>query len=52
MQSVVEEKGFTHIVNLGVPQAGLDILYYADPDFDISNFVLVKLGVTPPVATN
>ena len=52
MQLVVDEEGFTHIVNLGVPQAGLDILYYADPDYDISNAVLVKLGVTPPTATN
>lgn len=51
MEAVVTEKGFTHVFNVGVPQAGLDILYFADPSYDISNDVLLKMGVTPP-ATN
>jgi outer membrane protein len=48
MQAVVTEELFTHIFNTGVPQAGLDIWYYADPAYDISNSSLKKLGVTPP----
>lgn len=50
MEAVVAEKGFTHVFNVGVPQAGLDILYFADPSYDISNDVLLKMGVTPPAA--
>lgn len=50
MELVVTEESFTHIFNLGIPQAGVDILYFSDPSFDISNSVLKKLGVTPPQA--
>ena len=50
LEAVVKENSFTHVFNVGVPQAGLDILYYVDPAFDISNLVLKKLGVEPPVS--
>lgn len=50
MQTVVTEQGFTHVFNIGIPQAGVDILYYAEPSYDLSNDVLIKMGVTPPAA--
>jgi len=48
LEAVVAEKAYTHIFNIGVPQAGLEILFYTDPDYDISNDVLKKLGIEPP----
>ena len=48
LNAVVAEKGFTHVFNIGIPQAGLEILFYTDPGYDISNDVLVKMGITPP----
>ena len=48
LEAIVAEQGFTHIFNVGVPQAGLEILYYVDPAYDVSNLVLKKLGITPP----
>lgn len=49
LQSIVDEQGYTHVINLGVPQAGLEILYYVDPSYDLSNAVLKKMGIDPPV---
>ena len=48
LNAVVAEKSFTHVFNIGIPQAGLEILFYTDPGYDISNDVLVKMGITPP----
>ncbi len=48
LEAVVAEKAYTHIFNIGVPQAGLEILFYTDPGYDISNDVLKKLGIEPP----
>jgi len=50
LEAVVKENNFTHVFNVGVPQAGVDILYYVDPAYDVSNLVLKKLGVEPPVS--
>lgn len=49
LQAIVDEKGFTHIINIGAPAVGLEIMYYVDPSYDCSNDVLRKLGVEPPV---
>ncbi|MEN8247736.1 MAG: OmpH family outer membrane protein [Bacteroidota bacterium] len=49
LEAIVAEHGFTHIFNVGVPQAGLEILYYIDPAYDVSNMVLKKMGIEPPV---
>jgi len=48
LDAVVSEKGFTHIFNIGIPQAGLEILFYTDPGYDVSNDVLKKMGIEPP----
>lgn len=48
LEALVAEQGYTHIFNVGVPQAGLEILYFVDPDYDVSNGVLKKLGIEPP----
>lgn len=48
LEAVVDEKGYTHIFNTAVPQLGLEILFYTDPTYDISNDVLKKLGIDPP----
>jgi outer membrane protein len=49
LEALVAEQGFTHVFNVGVPQAGLEILYYVDPAYDVSNLVLKKMGIEPPV---
>ena len=48
LEALVAEQNFTHIFNVGVPQAGLEILYYVDPEYDVSNLVLKKMGIEPP----
>jgi outer membrane protein len=48
LEAIVAEQGYTHVFNVGVPQAGLEILYYLDPGYDLSNDVLKKLGIEPP----
>lgn len=48
LEAIVAEQNFTHVFNVGVPQAGLEILYYVDPAFDVSNLVLKKMGIEPP----
>jgi outer membrane protein len=48
LEALVAEKGYTHIFNVGVPQAGLEILYFVDPGYDVSNDVLKKMGIEPP----
>jgi len=48
LEALVAEQGYTHVFNVGVPQAGLEILYFVDPDYDVSNLVLKKMGIEPP----
>ena len=48
LEALVAEQGYTHVFNVGVPQAGLEILYYVDPAYDVSNAVLKKMGIEPP----
>lgn len=48
LDAIVSEQSYTHIFNIGVPQAGLEILYYTDPAYDVSNLVLKKMGIEPP----
>jgi outer membrane protein len=50
INEVAKEGGYAYIINAGVP--GLDVLYYADPTNDASNAVLIKMGITPPAASN
>ncbi len=52
IEDVAKENGYTFILN---PQgsAGIDVLLYSDENYDISNLVLKKFGITPPpAATN
>lgn len=48
---VAKENGYTFIIN---PQlsGGVDILLYSDDQYDITNLVLKKFGVTPPPTAN
>lgn len=46
INAVSEENNYTHILSSGTP--GMDILLYASEDYDISNLVFKKLGITPP----
>ena len=49
LQAIVDEQSYTHIINIGAPAVGLEILYYVDPSYDVSNDVLKKMGIVPPV---
>jgi len=44
---VAKENGYSFIITLNTPQGGERVLHYKDPQYDISNLVLKKLGVTP-----
>jgi outer membrane protein len=46
IQAIAEENGYTHVFSAGAP--GFDVLLYADEQFDVSNLILKKLGITPP----
>lgn len=45
IDEVAQENGYSHILNVGVAQ--LDIVIYGNKDYDVSNLVLTKLGITP-----
>ena len=48
VEKVAKEKGYTHILNADTGDIGdIAILLYAAEEYDISNLVLQKLGVTP-----
>lgn len=51
ISEVAKENGFSFIIN---PQlsGGVDILLYSDDQYDITNLVLKKFGVTPPPSAN
>ena len=46
IKKVADENSFTHILNRGM--AGLDVVIYGKEEFDVSNLVLKKMGITPP----
>lgn len=47
---VAKENNYTFIITLNAAGGGGNVLLYKDPQFDISNLVLKKLGVTPTAA--
>lgn len=47
---VAKENGYSFIITLNTTQGGERVLHYKDPQFDISNLVLKKFGVTPTAA--
>lgn len=52
IEEVAKENGYSFIINPQI-SGGVDILLYSDEQYNISNLVLKKFGITPaPVATN
>jgi outer membrane protein len=51
IDEVAKANGYTHILNSGQPEVGLNILLYARDEDNISDLVLKHLGITPPPAT-
>lgn len=47
IEAVALENGYDFIFSAGSP--GLDILLYAKQETDVSDLILKKLGITPPV---
>jgi outer membrane protein len=47
---VSKENGYSFVITLTAPGNGGNVLLYKDPQFDVSNLVLKKLGVTPTAA--
>lgn len=50
IDEVAKANGYTHILNSGQPDVGLNILLYARDEDNISNLVLKQLGIEPPPA--
>lgn len=50
ISEVSKENGYTFIITLNASSGGGNVLLYKDPQFDISQLVLKKLGVTPTAA--
>jgi len=48
IETVAKENNYTHVFSAGAP--GFDVLLYAREQDNISDLVLKKLGITPPVA--
>lgn len=46
IKEVSEENGYTHVFSSGA--AGLDVLLYANEDYNVTNLILAKLGIDPP----
>lgn len=49
---VAKENGYSFIITLNAAGGSGSVLLYKDPQFDISNLVLKKMGVTPTPVTN
>jgi outer membrane protein len=49
IDAVAKANGYTHILNSGQPEVGLNIILYASEEFNISDLVLKELGIEPPV---
>ena len=50
IDAVAKANGYTHILNSGQPDVGLNIILYARDEDNISDLVLKQLGITPPPA--
>jgi outer membrane protein len=50
IEDVAKENGFAFILNPRLMGGG-DILLYSDQNFDVSDLVLKKMGITPPPKT-
>jgi outer membrane protein len=50
ISEVAKENGYSFIITLNATGNGGNVLLYQDKQFDISNLVLKKLGVTPTAA--
>ena len=50
IQDVAKENGYTFVITLDAGGNAGNVLLYYDPQFDVSNLVLKKLGVTPTAA--
>lgn len=48
IEEVAKANGYTHVLNAGQPEVGLNIVLYAREEDDISNLVLKHLGIEPP----
>lgn len=48
IDKVAKANGYTHVLNSGQPEMGLNILLFARDEDDISNLVFAELGVEPP----
>jgi outer membrane protein len=48
INAIAEENNYSHVLSSGAP--GMDILLFAKEEFDVSNLILKKLGITPPPA--
>lgn len=49
IEAVAKENGFTYVLNGQV--GGIDVVLYADEQYDVSPLVLKKLGITPTATT-
>jgi outer membrane protein len=49
IETVAKENGFTYVFNGQV--GGIDVVLYADEQFDVSALVLKKMGITPSATT-
>lgn len=50
IDAVAKANGYTHILNSGQPEAGLNIILYASEEYNVSDLVLKHLGIEPPPA--
>jgi len=50
IEIVAKENGYTFILNPDLGGEATTILLYADKQFDVSDLVLKKMGITPPPA--
>lgn len=48
IEAVAKANGYSHVFNGQI--AGVDVVLFADEQFDISDLVLKQMGITPPVA--
>lgn len=48
IDAVAKANDYTHILNSGQPEVGLNIILYASEEFNISDLVLKELGIEPP----
>ncbi|MFT6866687.1 MAG: outer membrane protein [Cyclobacteriaceae bacterium] len=46
IETIAIENGYSHIFSAGAP--GFDVLLYAREQDDVSDLILLKLGITPP----